>query len=82
MTDEETLALAHDVSALLARPEFHRVFAAQRERLVSALESATNEAARNDLVAELRALRGLRSRFEGILNDAASIRDLNTNRKI
>lgn len=82
MTDEDTIALARDIRALLRMPEFHRVFAVERERIVTALEGSTTDAARADLVAELRALKGLRSRFEVIVANGDTIRDLNTNRKI
>lgn len=83
MTDEDTdtLALARDVAALLQRPEFHKVFARVRERLVATMEGpATTAADRREALQELRALRRLRSGFDSLRSQAETIRSNNLNR--
>jgi hypothetical protein len=77
MTEQETLALAHDVRGLLKQAAFHRVFEHTRNRLVAALEQPTTETERSDLVAELRALRKLRSGFDSLVSQAETIRSNN-----
>jgi hypothetical protein len=78
MTDQDTLALAHDVRALLQQAAFHRVFEITRGRIVAALEQPTDDAARSDLVAELRALKRLRSGFDSLVSQADAIRSNNS----
>ena len=82
MTDEDTLRLAHDVRALLQRPEFERVVTLTRERIVTALEQSASAALRDDLCAELRALKRLRGGFDSLMAQADAIRSNNTSRKI
>jgi hypothetical protein len=78
MTEQETLALAHDVRGLLQQAAFHKVFEHTRNRLVAALEQPTDDATRTDLVAELRALRKLRSGFDSLVSQAETIRSNNS----
>lgn len=79
MTDQETLAFAHDVRALLQQPAFHAVFDKTRERLVAALEDgATPIAECSDLIAELRALKRVRSGFASLTKQAEAIRSNNS----
>jgi hypothetical protein len=74
MTDSETLALAHDVRALLQQPAFDRIFTSMRERIVADLERSEPGAAREDLVAELRALKRVRGGFQSLITQAEAIR--------
>lgn len=61
MTDEEAMRLTRDAQVLRDSPVFAELFVVARERVIRALEEADNLSDREDLAAELRALKRVRT---------------------